>query len=280
MPTSLDELEVASAMGALDSDSAQRGAAAHAHVLRELQRTARRQTRVGDYLGQFWWRVDGSDDVEAPGGRSFVAPLAWVRVIHPWVAPRKRHLRTGSLRVRARIANGADVYLYVQTEAVGEPPPRISTARNILLCAGTGSWATYSTDAIELGRDDFDSISVWATADAVTTIDTGVYGTPDSGTAEGVSAREVYDADAAWIPAAFHASPYGVSIEFLNADGNVIVPRRTVSAGLNGATSLWFDEPITTQQATACNNAGVTYRLLASPAVRLGNVVLRENDGV
>lgn len=276
MPTSLDALEVASPYGALDANAFTPGAFVHAHVLRELQRNGRRLAGRGEYLIQQAWRSDGADDVEATGGRMFDVPVYWRNILGPVTVPRKRHLPLGALQVRARITNGALVLLHVETRAVGRASARSSTAVNVLRLDGTGAWAWYTSDAIRLGRDDYDTLALSVTANATEVFNTSTFGTPDNGAPSGVGTEDFRDVTAAWNPAAFNVRPGLVVVEFTTSDGAPIV-RRSVQAATN--TVLRFDSPLSAAQSQACNHSGVRYQLLQTPGMRVGAIVLRERDG-
>lgn len=275
MPSRLSTREVASPYGALDADRFTPGAAVSAHELRELERNARRLTGRGEYLLSLPWRSDG-DDVEALGGRTFDASITWRRVLGPVDCARKRHLATGSLRLRARITAGADVLVFVETEQVQMRGLRASANHpNVLRCRGTGAWEWYEMDDIRLGRDDYDAISIWSTAEPSEAFDTGLFGTPSSGSADAVTATDIFDASAVWLNT-IARRPGLVVIEFLTSAGGRAVPLRSVT--FFSTTALSFDVPLTAAQVRACNNPGVTYRLLQVPYARFGAIALREND--
>jgi hypothetical protein len=276
MPTDIDDLEVASPFGALDADAFLNPAYVHAHGLRDLQRNARRLANRGEYLISQQWRVDGSDDIEAEGGRVFDAPMGWMRVLGPVTAARKRHLRMGEIMVRARITNSTSVIFQVVTLGSGITYRRSATAPNCFEAAGTGSWAWYTMDDITLGADNLDQISVWVTAAPTTAFDTGTFGTPDTGAPTVVSLDVLTDTAAAWNVAAFNARPGLVAVEFLNGDGAVVVQRRQVTA--LSSVELEFSDPLSMDEMRMANNGGITYRLLLAPGVRLGSVTLREMD--
>lgn len=278
MPTSLADLEVSAVYGALDDDAFGAGEYVHAHVARELGRQARHEVLTGNYLVHECWRVDGTDDVEAEGGRVFNAPPGWRRVLGPFYPPRKRCLPTGELQVYARITSGTRVLMQIVTAGhARQIDIRSTTAPNVLAMAGTGSWEWYTLTGIRLGRELYDVIEAWVSADSASGFDTAAFGTPGSGTPTTVSGQQLTLATAAWNATAINAARDRNVIRFLNADGVVIVQDRGFVA--TGATSLFFDRPLTPEQIAACANAGVTFELRTQPAVRLGSFVLVEEDG-
>lgn len=276
MPTNLDSLEVASPFGALDALAVDNPSFVHAHGLRELQRNARRLANRGEYLIAQQWRMDGSDDIEGAGGRVFDAPMAWTKVLGPVTCPRKRHLRTGEIMVRARITNSASVVFQVVTLGSGITNRRSTTGPNCFEAAGTGAWAWYTSNMINLGGDGIDQISIWVTAAPSTAFDTAAFGTPDTGSASDVGTFSFQDTGAAWDVGAFNARPGLVAVEFFNADGSLVARRRSVTA--LSPDILFFDDPLTPDEVRAANNGGVQYRLMLAPGVRLASVTLREMD--
>lgn len=277
MPTDLDDLEVASPFGALDATVVSSPSFVHAHTLREMQKNGRRLSGRGEYLLAKAWRQDGSDDVEGEvGSRVFDAPIGWSCVIDGTPVFRKRHLRLGSIQIRSRITNGATVLFQVVTRGSGLTQARSSTATNVISATGSGSWVWYASDEIVLGPHDTDLVSLWVTADATVTFDTGAFGTPATGTPTTVNRGLFTDSGAAWDVSAINARPGLIMVEFLNADGAVIAARRSVFA--LDATTLQFTRNLNGTEWASAQNPGVTYRLAMVPGVRLGAVNMREID--
>lgn len=276
MPSSLLDLEIPGAYGALDSDAFRANRFVDAHALREIQRSARRLAGRGEYLLQEFWRGDGSDDIETVGGHAFDATANWRRVIGPVIAPRKRHLLTGEVQFSARITSGATALFHIQTEASAAPGPRQSTAPNVVEAVGTGAWQRYTSDAIVLGRQDTDTITVWVTGDGSEAFDTGAFGSPDSGAPDVVTNVDLVDNSATWDGGAINAAAGRIVVQFYNADGRPITAPRTVYAW--SSTVLRFNQQLSQDEVRRCAASGVEYRLSQVPGVRLRYMVLREMD--
>lgn len=283
MPTDSSVVEYASLFGALETGATESGDFAHAHVLREIARNGHRLAGRGNYLVTQVWTENSPDAVDTGTRAMYVGPR-WQRVMVPMVIKRKTHLRTGSVQFYARITDGMRVLLQVVT---GGRSPRfdmrhVNADATCVDCLGTGGWEWYEATVMPLGPHEVDRVDVWAYGDILdTAFDTGVFGTPATGTPSSVLSIGFEDSGASWDNVEFSERPNAVSVTFYSSSGAVIIPPRpVVSTITTNSDYLSFARgyELSEHEVRLGNSPGVTYELTGAALMRMGTFILREED--
>ena len=284
-PVSLTVPRVARVYGALDTAAVASGDAAHAHVLHEIARSTNRLLQQGSLLCSFAWdsSTDTSPETNVTGSfQTFMRWDYWDLIIGPVVAPKKPHLTTYVAKVIAKIPNGENLYLQFGTHARPFDANTRVSMPNVLTCAGTGSFETYTLTGIPGGSSAIEHLTVHAQGDESTVLGaTGTYGAPNTGTPTEIATFGMIDSGT---PATWQLGPrwsddgrHVVAIEDAN---NVRMLTREISYVVD-ATRLNWQPEISRRLAEELRGdmANLTYYIYARHSYRLAAIVVRTEEG-
>lgn len=174
----IQDVEIASAFGALDGDALTDGRALDAHTLRTMAMQANRLVSKQQQIACLVWPEQAST-VEGVSQHVFeqvatfddFAPIA-----PPIMTPKCPGLTVGKVYIRAKIASGAKAVFAAQTTV--EAPPD----RHTVTATGTGAFANYTITGVEFQPGPIDTLTILARGDTArgTLANTGTYGTPNS----------------------------------------------------------------------------------------------------
>lgn len=263
MPANLNEPEIASRFGALDSTAIRDGACVSAHHLRELARSSNRLRLRRELLARLTFDLS-----TAPNARGVLRGVAtwpqWSRLT--WSSlpvPKPPATRRATAYLIVQVSNHATIFFQLSTRA--RPfEPRVTFRTPLLTCHGNGtdSYQRYVLTDIPLapGRP-LEAFDLWvlgtASDDAVLPVDDGTVAElrPDSfvSTVSGTS----------WIA----GDAPGVYVRFVDEDGNLLVSPRTVTGVVSvdlstGVVGQRFAPSLTDAEVRLCQGCRYQYRML------------------
>jgi hypothetical protein len=288
--TSLPAIEIASLLGALDSAVIADGAPASAHVLRTVAMNGNRLRSKGHPLMTLAWDADESA-TEVKGGLFWIAPPFWVQACPgPVPVSKKPGLVKGDARIVAKVLDSHRVLFQLSTVQHPYSDRGQAGDDNMVTCTGDGDndYDVYSLDVSEGLRLDYgpaETLTLWMRGDPSTTLmDTGTYGTPNTGTlnqaGDYVSIDQMNDASAAWNTSGNTPDKGGHAIIWKDGAGNILVSHRMIVA-VDAATRLSFWPQISEAERrliTRNAGAGASYDIVKLPEVRLGAVTVVAAD--
>ena len=174
----IQDIETASAFGALDGDALTDGRALDAHTLRTMALQANRLVSKQQQIACLVW-PDVATTVEGVSQQIFeqVATFdAFAPIAPPIMTPKCPGLTTGKVYIRAKIASGAKAVFSAQTTIEGPPD------RHTVTATGTGAFANYTITGVEFQPGPIDTLTISARGDTArgNLANTGTYGTPNS----------------------------------------------------------------------------------------------------
>ena len=174
----IQDVETASAFGALDGDALTDGRALDAHTLRAMAMQANRLVSKQQQIACLVW-PEVATTVEGVSQQIFeqVATFdAFAPIAPPIMTPKCPGLTTGKVYIRAKIASGAKAVFSAQTTIEGPPD------RHTVTATGTGAYANYTINDVEFQPGPLDTLTISARGDTArgNLANTGTYGTPNS----------------------------------------------------------------------------------------------------
>lgn len=222
----------ATAFGVLDPDEIVDGRAFNAHDLRVITQQANRLIRKRNQVLNLVWPVNATtlDDVSQYQMEGIAPGQGWGLFFPPVRAFKKPGLTTADCYLRANIPSGVEIVFRVGSRAVNHPD------QNLISAMGTGAFEYY-TGQITLHDSDVDQLWLYARgASRGDLIDTGTYGTPDSGALDLTSSTgdRLYDDaleidGAAWATGAVSLAQAGAYIVFYDANSRILAETGAIS---------------------------------------------------
>jgi len=259
------------------------GIGVDAHLLRSMSRASNRLRQKNQLLWRYMADASTDNAEDTRGRANMVAHWPdWSRFSFPAFVPKKPHQTRGSAYLTAQVSDSDTVYVQIGTRRAPFNPRAISTADyrfpNTIRAVGDGDndFDRYTLTDIPLLDATAESFDVWVMGTATdTNIDTGVLGTPSSGTVSSASQFSFLDFAASWNAAAFNASLGSrVYVRFEDNDGNVMLMRRVIRA-VSGI-QLSFFPGITNSEARMI--LGSTYRLKLLSTIRIADLCIYTDE--
>ena len=174
----IQDVETASAFGALDGDALTDGRALDAHTLRTMAMQANRLVSKQQQIACLVW-PEVATTVEGVSQHVFDVRsdfFEFAPIIPPLLCPKCPGLTTGKVYIRAKIASGVKVRFAAQTTLDRPADAHTVTA------TGTGAFANYTINDVEFQPGPLDTLTISARGDTArgTLANTGTYGTPNS----------------------------------------------------------------------------------------------------
>jgi len=270
----MQDKEIATTFGCLDSAVAADGTAMHAHALRTLGRAANRlYARGGPVMSLAFDSYTGGTPETRYGTAVQVGGFpAWHRVYWPVPVAKSPPHVSYEARVRHSLAVGEEIWLQVCTEAQPFDPHRPLDASNVLKLENDADNMQAIT-GIPAPRTATDLIELWAYSARHENLASEVtYGANNTGTVSGGTAWQFYDTTSTWTRAAVSAGRLVVA--FYNASGIQVIGPRLVTGG--GGDNLFVWPRLATSDWQAIN--GATYELHEMFQWELYSVALYEED--
>lgn len=277
--------EVASRYGALNSDTFTDGEALSAHVLRALAMSGNRLATKGHPLFNLVWptRAVNSDldphtgGAADGGGFAGIAWPQWVKLLHPLPVPKKPMLNKAEIRIRARVTNGETILLQFATVARPFNAAIALDAPNVLALVGTGAMEDYDLDGVPISEGGFENFEIYVRASPSAMIlgDTGIYGAPNAGTFDGVTAIYALLSVATWNPSTGAGDAWdegGHFVEFTDASGVRVTSRMITSVTPILAAHAIHYPALSVEELQQVNAAGRHYRILRLPRFNFANI--------
>ena len=185
----IQDIETASAFGALDGDALTDGRALDAHTLRTMAMQANRLVSKQQQIACLVW-PEAATSVEGVSQHAFDVRsdfFEFAPIYMPILCPKCPGLTVGKVYIRAKIASGVKVRFAARTTLDRPDDAHTVTA------TGTGAFANYTIDDVEFQPGPLDTLTISARGDTArgTLADTSAYGTPNNNNAKSASASSV-----------------------------------------------------------------------------------------
>lgn len=277
---SIFSIEAAESFGALDWDAMADGVQVDANACRTIGRQANRLLKKRHQILSLVWPITAStvDDV-SQRHMEMVPDGAWGLVLPPQMMLKKPQITSATLYLRALVPNTRTVRVRVGTRASDA-----EGAQEFDL-AGTGSFAYYST-SIALDPGEQEELRLYArTDDTAALMDTGTYGTPNSGT---VGTTGVVNIDHFVLPSGSHtidqdAAIAGHVLRYLRGGfpvTTVLAEERITGVVTPGSDHVIQHEPMSPEQLAAVrlNAAVTTFEIRQLTSLTLAQVLVVTED--
>jgi len=282
--------ERSTTLGGIDSAAIADGLAPSAHLLRELARNANRLISRSELVARFSFDSGGiagesmgADDLHGWGRIDRWQPITPLVPIErmPWLVQYRALVET-------YLEADATIYLQVETmDHAFDPAAGPSSPNVITVAAGVSDdWvADVLTLAVSQRRSDH--VRLWARSEDLGAMDTGTYGSPASGTLDGLTSFTagpglwtVQDSTATWNSGGSTPTNGGHLVRLIDAFGNIVVPYTQIRANTGTTLQIYLDawagipfgngiEWIAAQAAGYCD-----YEIVKTPTWRLGDFAL------
>jgi hypothetical protein len=255
--------EIATTIGALDSDAFTSGAAFSAHLLRELIRSANRAASKEQcpILNLLW--PEGLVSLDDPQARfEGVAPPTWTRILPAMLALKRPRLNLATLWFRASVPSAFVLEVYVATT---RRPWRESVAADLTI-TGSGAYTDYTLTDIPISEGEEEYFEIWVRGQGGTTLtSTATYGDPSRrslasplGIYEFAGNDQISLSTANWNTtsggSADHATA-GHYVNFEDANGDPVIPPRAI-VDVPGTTNLLLDPPLSARERVLADPSG------------------------
>ena len=270
----MQDLEIATTFGALDSTVAGDGTALHAHALRTLARTANRLYAMGGPVLnlQFDAYTLGTPETRYGTAVQVGGFPAWHRVYWPVPVAKSPAHSSYEARIRHNLDSGEEIWLQIATEAAPFDPNRPLDAANVLKLENDTPNMQSITGIPAPGRSSTDLIELWAySARADNLASEATYGANNTGTVDGGTEYQIYDSTSTWTRSA--VSSGRLVIAFYNGSIQVIGPR-LVTGGGDDNLFVWPRLSTADWQVVA----GATYEIHEMFQWELHGVAIYEED--
>lgn len=248
--------QIASLLGALDSDAVGSGEAFSAHWLRALGRSTNRMLAKPQQLFNLTWpeRTYGEDFLYPFEG---VGALEWTRILPPIPLGARPGFIAADFWLRMLIPSTYSLEVYIATTRRPWRPGIMPDAT----IAGTGAFANTTISSVAIAESGADDAELWVRGVASSTLaTTGTYGSPNArssvaGTYSVTAGVETsiltlslgtWNTDAA---TGNNLASGGHYVRFEDASGNIALPSRTI-VSVPTATSLVLAPGLSAREAT------------------------------
>jgi len=170
--------QTATSFGALDKAAIADGTSLGAMQARTMARQANRLLQKRHQVLNLMWPITAlTIEDYSQYHQEFIATNELVGMLPPAFVLKKPHVTTGTVYLRVRASSGAKLTVQAHTIATGD------AAGATVDVTGTGSWQWATIDvSLDPGAQERLQLSLRATGTKGALMDTGTWGTPNSGT--------------------------------------------------------------------------------------------------
>ena len=265
-------IDHATSFGALDWDALTDGVQVDANTLRAMGRQANRLLKKRHQILSLVWPLTATTLEDYSQRQMEVMPDgAWGLVLPPQTMLKKPRLVGGTIYLRALVPNTRTVRVRAGTRSVN-----VEGSQEVNLL-GTGSFAWYSS-TIALDPGDREELRLYArTEDEAALMDTGTYGTPNSGT---VGTTGVVNIDHFILPSGSHGIGHDAAVDghvlrYLRA-GHILAERRITGVVTPGSNHILQHEPLSSDELAAVrlNAEHTAFEIRAMTSLILAQVLV------
>jgi len=234
----MQDKEIATTFGCLDSDVALDGTALHAHALRTLGRAANRLYAMGGPVLNLTFDAYTGGTPETRYGTAVQVGgfPAWHRVYWPTPVAKSPAHTSYEARIRHSLAAGEEIWLQIGTEAQPFDPHRPLDASNVVKLENAAP-NMQSLTGIPAPRTSTDLIELWAYSARHENLASEVtYGANNTGTVDGGTEFQIYDSTSTWDRAAVSSGRLVIAFD---VGGIQVVGPRLVTGGGGDNLFVW-----------------------------------------
>lgn len=266
--------------GALDSVAFEDGSGFSAHLLRAIGANSNRLACRAEHLMSFVWPIRSAGETD-PDPMLVHLASDWIQISPPFTVPKKLGITRAEFRAIAAVPGTDTAYIQIATLARPFDPAADTQTPgdSILKMTGDGDndWDAYADNGngVELVPGESEEISLFAKGDgAQALMNTGTYGTPNTGTSNGLGWDEFSASGASWNVAIQNGD---VRVHFVDA-GGVLVAQPRIIAHRFDTNTLKFSPNLTPEELAAIVSAGLHFELRVTPYFGLGALSLAAKE--